>query len=131
MANFYMRGHNYQITTRSDQDTVKHVFTNGHCHSFAMALRSLTDWPLFGLFGPFDDDMPSHVVVQAPSGTLVDIEGPGVERRWHGREPRPITEEDVKAYIAARERGGIGYVPSNVTGAKPFARKVLKQVEVR
>ena len=47
------------------------VLMNGHCHSFALAIRRLTDWPIVG---KVTNGEIEHVFCQMPDGRLVDAE---------------------------------------------------------
>jgi hypothetical protein len=47
------------------------VLTNGHCHSFALALHRLTNWPIVGRIR---HGKVEHVFCQMPDGRLVDAE---------------------------------------------------------
>lgn len=48
------------------------VLLNGHCHSFALAVHRLTNWPLVGKIAHGEIE---HVFCQMPDGRLVDAEG--------------------------------------------------------
>lgn len=47
------------------------VLVNGHCHSFALAIHHLTDWPLVAKIADGEID---HVHCQMPDGRLLDAE---------------------------------------------------------
>jgi hypothetical protein len=47
------------------------VLTNGHCHSFALALHRLTNWPMVGRI---KQGKVEHVFCQMPDGRLADAE---------------------------------------------------------
>jgi hypothetical protein len=47
------------------------VLMNGHCHSFALAIHHLADWPLVARIA---DGEIEHVLCQTPDGRLVDAE---------------------------------------------------------
>jgi hypothetical protein len=44
------------------------ILTNGHCHSFALALHLVTGWPLVGIY----DNGLRHVLCQRPDWVIVD-----------------------------------------------------------
>jgi hypothetical protein len=48
------------------------VLVNGHCHSFALAVHGLTNWPMVGRIAHGEIE---HVLCQMPDGMLVDAEG--------------------------------------------------------
>lgn len=50
---------------------VRWVLMNSHCHSFALAIRRLTRWPLVGKTA---DGEIEHVFCQMPDGRLLDSE---------------------------------------------------------
>jgi hypothetical protein len=49
------------------------AFTNGHCHSLALALNVATGWPIVGLYRERDECL--HMVVQGDTDQLIDIGG--------------------------------------------------------
>lgn len=48
------------------------VLMNSHCHSFALAIHSLTRWPMVGKIAGGEIE---HVFCQMPDGKLADAEG--------------------------------------------------------
>lgn len=48
------------------------AFTQGHCHSMAVALHDLTGWPIIGICNELFECV--HVGCVAPSGRFVDID---------------------------------------------------------
>jgi len=66
------------------------VLMNGHCHSFALAIHRLTDWPIVGRikYGKVE-----HVFCQMPDRRLVDAE---FAARW------PQEDFDVRRGLGFR-----------------------------
>jgi hypothetical protein len=129
MATFQCRGREYHINTRSDPGLIEHIFTRGHCHSFALAVHELTGWPIVGLFVDYDS-MAWHCVNRTPDGRLFDILGLGVEERWaNAANIRELTTADIDRYMRAYWDGNVGYLPCNVEGAKQFAKEVIRRVK--
>lgn len=100
------------------------VLMNGHCHSFALAIRHLTGWPLVAKITDANID---HLLCQMPVGKLVDAEAateypkelfespssPGSRRLHSGYEFLPKD----------------GWLKSVEDALIPFARRRLEELE--
>jgi len=109
---------------------VEKAFTRGQCHALSLALHEKTKWPIYGLFSEDeleDNQTPGHVVVKSPWG-LVDIQGLGVECRWHERTPMRVTKRAVLTYDD-QETYYDYYLPPQVDVARDYVEPVLKLVE--
>ena len=120
------------LTAQTSRHIVLDAFTNGNCHSFALALHKLTGWPMFGLYK--DDeypDIPHHIVVRTPRGAFLDVQGRGANRRWqkYGMfEYRPVRKGHLRQMVQKWHDAGVGLIPSNVAGALPFAERLLSKL---
>jgi hypothetical protein len=108
------------------------VFTRGQCHSLAVAIHEETGWPIYGLYTKFDsgDNSPSHCLVYSPTlNNFIDIKGPDAINRLNVFEPyktatrKEVTVEDVNNFS--------GYLPLNVTAARPFAKTILQELNIK
>jgi hypothetical protein len=113
------------------------AFTSGQCHALALALHELTGWEVGGLAWtyvgdediPLDlgetlgvEEMPKHVVVKAPDGSLLDVEGWGVEDRWGRDDFRPLAPEVILDTFPRA-----GYLEPDMDAANAFAPLVLAE----
>lgn len=143
-ANVNYWGRNRRLPVRPSDEEVRYTFSTGQCHSLALALHTLTGWPLFVLCDPcYDgDDCPeapehvacrqpdgdgAHVVVKDPSGRFVDIAGSWwpdepLNWSWDGLVPVPVTEDEVL---------DLGWDQIDAMAALPFAEAVLRGLKVR
>jgi hypothetical protein len=120
-----------KLPVDAEQKDIKWLFTNGHCHSLALALNKLTNWPLYGFFAK---GIMHHVTVLNPDGRYVDIEGVGALDRWRSYYGdslyvRQINRRDIRAIVHERNSGGNGYFPANTRAAIPFARRLLDNMK--
>jgi hypothetical protein len=108
------------------------AFTNGNCHSLALAINELTGYPIYGLVTEFDrnylDGYPGHFAVKTPAGFL-DIKGlNAVERRERRNGPITLVRyspNDIREM--SKPDTGIGYIKLHPGLAKPFALNLLKK----
>ena len=98
----------------------REAFSNGHCHSFALALRQLTGWQIMGLIGP-DRRTVTHVYCRKPDGvTYVDIKG----------ECETDSLAMLRDLTGCKFRGK-GWLKPDVAAALPFAQARLKEMGVQ
>lgn len=50
------------------------LYSNGHCHSLAIAIHRATGWPMVGFFKR-GESSPKHVAILLPDERILDIEG--------------------------------------------------------
>lgn len=104
----------------------KLAFASGQCHAFALAMHSLTNWPIYGIVGKDDtENSPAHIVVKNPkNGGYLDIKGYGAVTKWrktHGKvkvislKPEQIYKFD-------------GYLLPDIKAAMPFAKRLLENL---
>lgn len=97
----------------------KIVFSNGQCHSLALAVNKLTGWPIFGISDDEGDFI--HIITSSPKGYL-DIGGlNAVERygkRWHIAEVQELAISQVSKLH--------GYLRPQPTKAMSFAKTLLQ-----
>jgi hypothetical protein len=98
----------------------RNVFSNGHCHSFALALSQLTGWPVVGLIAP-DGRTVGHVLCLKPDGMLVDIR----EEYRGGNNPAMLRS------MAGCKWRGKGWLKPDVAAALPFAQARLREMGVQ
>jgi hypothetical protein len=104
----------------------KHAFMSGQCHSLALAIHRITQWPMMALVNGNDTvDCPSHIIVYSPEhDDYIDILGRGAVKRWKERYPEAqvahVTPVDVSNFLH--------YHPANVEAATPFAETLLKEL---
>jgi len=107
----------YTLETRSGiTRDAKTVFTRGQCHSLAVALHDLTQWPLYSIGGT--PDSPDHILVKTPKG-FVDIQGLNAEKPYYPDRPRPINRDEVFEFDY--------YKPCEPELATPYARMILRR----
>ena len=103
------------------------VFTQGHCHSFAAALHTLTGWPIVGFVCHSIDnrkDSPGHVACKISKREYCDILGPGALVRQKEKYP------DTRVYKLGYSDISSGldcYLPLAVEKAIPFAKTMLQK----
>ena len=129
------------VPLNPDDPRTRYSFVSGQCHSFAFAMHKLTHWPLFLLCDKSADDKfvddsglidgnPvswSHVVVLAPDGRFVDVDGAWrlEEGKWYDLVPLCTgTIENTLDII----RHSCDYI--NVRAAVPFAKIVLNRLDI-
>lgn len=95
-------------------EEAKIVFSQGQCHSLAVAIHELTGYPLYGAMRISSE--PTHIFVKSPVGFL-DIDGPNADR-WFNEEPFPVTKEEIFNFSL--------YKPCNPQNAHPFAELVIQ-----
>lgn len=61
-----------------------HIFTQGQCHAFALALHHTHGWDLGTVHDP-EDGVPTHWFARHPTGAVADIEGLHDERAFSRR----------------------------------------------
>jgi hypothetical protein len=108
-----------------DKNAMK-AFSNGQCHSLAIALHKLTNWPIYGIcdWSNSTDD-PGHIVVKNPrNGGFVDIKGYGAVGRWR-KKWGPVT---VHLLTVDQVKHFDTYLKPVVAKARPFAKKILEQI---
>lgn len=113
-------GHTARLRPGVINHAARECFTNGQCHSLALALNTLTDWPIYAVrphYGRYD-----HFVVKSPKGFL-DIDGLNYESRmYEGDTLHKISMEHF--YDIIRE---LGYLPIQVDAAISFASRLLRK----
>lgn len=115
----------------------EHVFTSGHCHSFAEALRRLTAVQLvFAFDGPDEGreegGVQGHIFVRI-AGRDLDARG-WVDERLDGPEPDRVfeaqwdrvTEIDPEGWLANSR----GWLAPRVDDALPFAAALLERLQI-
>jgi hypothetical protein len=74
------------------------AFTNGHCHSLALALRQEKGWPMIGLYRPEGECL--HILGRRDDGALVDIGGARMQEDILVSEPggefREVDDDEVE-----------------------------------
>jgi hypothetical protein len=100
------------------------TFTNGHCHSLALAIHRLTGWAICGADYATDDfegyeHVPNHVFIQRPDGEYLDVTGvfdPGEQWGWDVEEidPERVEGNFEDCYLAER-----------ADDARPWAEAVI------
>ncbi|MBS1861891.1 MAG: hypothetical protein JSS68_09280 [Actinobacteria bacterium] len=115
----------------------EHVFTSGHCHSFAEALRRLTPVRLIFAFdrraeGCEEGEVQGHVFVRIAGRDLdargwVDerLGGPDPERAFEARWDR-VTEIGPEGWLANSR----GWLEPRVADAVPFAAALLERLQI-
>ena len=110
------------------------AFTQGQCHSFALAVHQLTGWTLAAIafdtseFGREDiysgerDAEPAHILCLTPDGQLFDIHGTGARRNLQRAPAHRVQPTDE-----ARVRSLQTYLKPNLEAALPFARTLLEK----
>lgn len=110
-------------------DDVRYTFTNGQCHSLALAIvdEAGPGWTLAVLC--YDDrgstrQVGDHVVAVAPDGDLVDIEGKyrHEESRWN--KGLPYVRKVKRTTVL-----GLGWDRIDVDAARPFAKACLARIQ--
>jgi hypothetical protein len=97
---------------------VRWVLLNGHCHSFALALRRLTNWPLVGRC---DGRAVGHVFCARPNPlTLIDAAGTLV---YDEEIMQPIRGLDGYKFAGKR------WLKPEVDAVMPFAESRLKELQ--
>ena len=103
---------------------IEHVFTSGHCHSLALAIHRLTQFPLVITF--------RHMAVLTTTGKILDINGlrsPDIfEKRWG--EIKDILLDDITIMDKIKKVWGNPYVLCSIE-AKPFAKKLLRKYKLQ
>jgi hypothetical protein len=127
-------GDRNRLPVDPDDPEVQYTFSNGQCHSLALALHRLTGWPLRVLcrrYGsePSDDLLAArsgiHVVVEDPTGRFVDIDGP-----WNPKAPANWAwEHTIPVPVSSRAVRRLGWDRIDSRAALPFARAVLQNME--
>jgi hypothetical protein len=115
----------------------EHVFTSGHCHSFAEALRRLTAAQLIFAFdcpveGCEEGEVQGHVFVRI-AGRYLDargwiderLDGPDPDRAFAAQWDR-IREIDSEGWLANSH----GWLEPRVDDALPFAAALLKRLHI-
>lgn len=100
---------------------VRHVFSFGQCHSFAVAVHKLTGWPLRAVDNQGDDGIPDHIMVETPNGRLFDITG--FEREGNYGDARPISIARLNK-LTKRPKC---YLPLDLDIAMPYAQSLLRE----
>jgi hypothetical protein len=115
----------------------EHVFTSGHCHSFAEALRGLTTAQLIFAFdfpaGRCEEgEVQGHVFVRI-GGRDLDARG-WVDERLEGPDPDRVFEAQ---WDRVREIGPEGWLANSrgwfeprVADALPFAAVLLERLQI-
>lgn len=115
----------------------EHVFTSGHCHSFAEALRRLTACRLvFAFDGPDEGreevGVQGHVFVRI-AGRDLDARG-WVDERLEGPEPDRLFEAQWDRVREIGPEGWLansrGWLEPRVDDALPFAAALLQRLQV-
>lgn len=106
------------------------IFTNGQCHSFALAIHKLTGWDIYGLVDYSQDDCksaPGHIVNRfRDTRDYIDIEGLGALKRRKEWYPKTkvikLSEYSLHNLIC--------YLPIEAEKAMPFAKNLLLKIGV-
>ena len=97
------------------------VFSQGQCHSLALAIHKLTGWRIIGAGGP-DPNSPWHCLVYHPTRKgYIDIKG---FREHHGQ--RRVVNKRLP--LKTINKGMDKYLPLQVEDAIPFAKTVLRDL---
>jgi hypothetical protein len=119
-----------------DDDAV-HVFTSGHCHSFAEAIRRLTSAELIFAFncpnkGCEGGGAQGHVLVRI-GGRYLDACG-WVDGRLEGPDPNRAFEAQWDRVKEVGPQGWLetssGWLEPRVEDALPFAAELLRRLEI-
>lgn len=104
------------------------VFTNGHCHSLALAIHKLTRWPIKGIGLEEEDDYPDspgHCINYIPEQRkYIDIKG--IRKTPHDRYKVLNSRVTVSAVANFRN-----YLESDIELAMPFAKALLKRNSIK
>ncbi len=114
----------------------EHVFTSGHCHSFAEALRRLTVAQLIFAFDlpaeGCEDKVQGHVFVRIDGRNLdacgwIDerLEGPDPDRAFAAQRDR-VREIGPEGWLANSR----GWLEPRVEDALPFAAALLERLQI-
>lgn len=109
------------ITLGVLDDRARRCFTMGQCHAFAIALNRATGWPIL-LF----DGWGGHVVVQHPSGRVVDIEGfkePEDVANFYGDTVEEHTEDSLREALDG------SWYALRVEEAETFVAPLLESIQ--
>ncbi len=98
-----------------------HVFLNGQCHAFAIAIRKLTGWEMVA-----DDDLlgrgRGHIMSRVPGFGVMDI----LELQPDSPDYQVVTEKDL---MNLNKRGVRSWLKPNIKAAMPFARRRLEETK--
>ena len=116
-------GRRYVVERGVVDDRSALAFTNGHCHSLALALHQATGGPIIAYKrydGSFD-----HLFVKASDGRLIDIGG--------ARDPSDLTPGGVLSFVDAADvdplTASLGWVPPATDLAADWVSSVVERVE--
>ncbi len=107
-------------------DMHKHMFLQGECYAFAIALHQGLTWPMIGLM---KKEVIWHAGVRAPDGQIWDIRGPLSEDDFSSRYELPaqilreITIEELHAMRQIQHR--------TITLARGIAEKLWPELPWR
>lgn len=81
-------------------DRARFTFTNGHCHSLALAFHRKRSWPMIGLYRA--DGECRHILACRSEDELIDIGGLRTRREALDNEPathvRDVTVDEVRLW---------------------------------
>lgn len=117
-----------------DRDA-EHVFTNGHCHSFAEAIRRLTRAAelvfAFDFYGEAGE-VQGHVLVRI-AGRYLDACG-WVDERFEARDGNRAFEREWDRVLVIGSEGWLanssGWLDPRVGDALPFAAALLGRLDI-
>jgi hypothetical protein len=119
-------------------DDAEHVFTNGHCHSFAEAIRHLCSAAemVFAFEHPGEDrglrGAQGHVLVRI-GGRYLDARG-WVDELVDAEDANRAFEREWDGVVAIGPQGWLatsdGWLAPRVDGALPFAAALLERLGV-
>ena len=119
-----------------DRDA-EHVFTSGHCHSFAEAIRCLTTAELIFAFdlpteGCEEREVQGHVLVRI-AGRYLDARG-WVDERLEAEDPNRAFEAQWDRVLEIGPQGWLatssGWLEPRIADALPFAAALLRRLEI-
>lgn len=108
-------------------EPARRCFTQGQCHSMALALHAATGWPLFIWCWAEDFDMDewTHATVRHPEGFYVDINGAWDEHE--GTEEYGFPHEFDADIIDDLIRNDVAH-PLDTPAAMHFVPTILKGI---
>ncbi len=118
-------------------DDAEHVFTSGHCHSFAEAIRRLTCAAelvfAFDFYGEDEEkEAQGHVLVRI-DGRYFDASG-WVDERLEAADPNRAFEREWDRVIAIGPQGWFehasGWLVPRVSDALPFAEALMRRLGI-
>lgn len=114
----------------------EHVFTSGHCHSFAEAIRRLTGSEMFFAFDlpaeGCEEEVQGHIFVRV-NGRYLDARG-WIDERLGGLDPDRAFAEQWDRIREIGPEGWLansrGWLDPRIADALPFAAALLKRLQI-